>query len=128
MSGGFGSPVVSDVSGSPGRSGGSCGPDGSCALSSTVCLRGGVQKKCVNKVNQWSQVVPMVEVNGDPRGADFFCLLDYFYGQKRPQNAINRVYPAISTPGGSKLVVLRGSRLDLSRKHPGRCVGTIFGI
>ena len=38
----------------------------------TVCLRGGVQKKCVNKVNQWSQVVPMVEVNGDPRGADFF--------------------------------------------------------
>ena len=58
----------------------------------------------------------------------FFCLLDYFYGQKRPQNAINGVYPAISPPGGSKLVVLRGSRLDLSRKHPGRCVGTIFRI
>ena len=52
----------------------------------------------------------------------FFCLLDYFYGQKRPQNAINEVYPAISPPGVSKLVVLRGSRLDLSRKHPGRCV------
>ena len=58
----------------------------------------------------------------------FFCLLDYFYGQKRPQNAINEVYPAISPPGVSKLVALRGSRLDLSRKHPGRCVGTIFGI
>ena len=58
----------------------------------------------------------------------FFCLLDYFYGQKRPQNAINEVYPAISPPGVSKLVVLRGSRLDLSRKHPGRCVGTIFRI
>ena len=43
----------------------------------------------------------------------FFCLLDYFYGQKRPQNAINEVYPAISPPGVSKLVVLRGSRLDL---------------
>ena len=33
----------------------------------------------------------------------------------RPQNAINRVYPAISPPGGSKLVVLRGSRLDLTK-------------
>ena len=40
MSGGFGSPVVSDVSGSPGRSGGSCGPDGSCALSRS-CGSGG---------------------------------------------------------------------------------------
>ena len=94
-----------------------------------MCLRGGVQKKCVNKVNQWFQGVPVVEVDGDPRGADFFCcLLDYFYGQKRPQNAINEVYSARSPPGVSKLVVLRGSRLDLSRKHPGRCVGTIFGI
>ena len=35
-------------------------------------LKGGGPEKCVNKVNQWSQVVPMVEVNGDPRGADFF--------------------------------------------------------
>ena len=94
-----------------------------------MCLRGGVQKKCVNKVNQWFQGVPVVKVDGDPRGADFFCcLLDYFYGQKRPQNAINEVYSARSPPGVSKLVVLRGSRLDLSRKHPGRCVGTIFGI
>ena len=72
--------------------------------------------------------VPVVEVDGDPRGADFFCLLDHFYGQKRLQNAINEVYPALSPPGVSKLVVLRGSRLDLSRKHPGRCVGTIFRI
>ena len=82
MSGGFGSPVVSDVSGSPGRSGGSCGPDGSCALSSTVCLRGGVQKKCVNKVNQWFQGVPVVEVDGDPRGADFFLSFGLFLWPK----------------------------------------------
>ena len=48
----------------------------------TVCLRGGVQKKCVNKVNQWSQVVPMVEVNGDPRGADFFLSFGLFLWPK----------------------------------------------
>ena len=32
-------------------------------------LKGGVQKKCVNKVNQWFQGV---EVDGDLRGAEFF--------------------------------------------------------
>ena len=43
-------------------------------VATTVCLRGGVQKKCVNKVNQWFQGVPVVEVDGDPRGAGFFVV------------------------------------------------------
>ena len=48
----------------------------------TVCLRGGVQKKCVNKVNQWFQGVPVVEVDGDPRGADFFLSFGLFLWPK----------------------------------------------
>ena len=45
-------------------------------------LKGGGPEKCVNKVNQWSQVVPMVEVNGDPRGADFFLSFGLFLWPK----------------------------------------------
>ena len=45
-------------------------------------LRGGVQKKCVNKVNQWFQGVPVVEVDGDPRGADFFLSFGLFLWPK----------------------------------------------
>ena len=39
--------------------------------------------------------------------------------QKLPQIAINEAYGAISCPGGPKLVVLRGFRLDLGGTHPG---------
>ena len=40
-------------------------------------------------------------------------------GQKGPQNAINEAYGALSCPGGPKLVVMRGYRLDLGGTHPG---------
>ena len=40
------------------------------------------------------------------------------------QKVINGPFVAISRPGGSKLVDQRGSRLDLVRAHPGRCVAT----
>ena len=43
---------------------------------------------------------------------------------KRPEMAINGHIVAISRPGGPKLVDQRGSRLDLVRAHPGRCVAT----
>ena len=48
-----------------------------------------------------------------------FAHFGYFYGQKQPKNAINGINLAISCPGGSKLVVLSGSRLDLVSIHPG---------
>ena len=40
------------------------------------------------------------------------------------QKAIMGPFVAISRSGGSELVDQRGSRLDLVRAHPGRCVGT----
>ena len=40
------------------------------------------------------------------------------------QKVINGPVVAISRFGGSKLVDQRGSRLDLVRAHPGRCVAT----
>ena len=47
---------------------------------------------------------------------------------KWPQIAINEAYGAISCPGGPKLVVLPGSRLDLGGIHPDWCNGTFKPI
>ena len=47
---------------------------------------------------------------------------------KWPQNAINEAYGAISCPGGAKLVLLHGFRLDLVGTHPGWYVGTFRPI
>ena len=44
------------------------------------------------------------------------------------KKAVNGPFVAISRPGGSKLVDLRGSRLDQVRAHPGRCVGTLSRV
>ena len=47
-------------------------------------------------------------------------------GSKQPQNAINCIYVAINSPGGSVWVMWHLWRLEHVRVHLGLCVGTYF--
>ena len=54
-------------------------------LGSTVCLRGGDQKKFLFWVNQWFYLVSLVQKIGDPSGAhQFLAFLPIFMAKNCP--------------------------------------------
>ena len=93
------------------------------------CVKGGGVKRscCFGKTEAWISSLGLgwVVIHLEP------LLIQPFQpsmAKNSPKIAINGHFGAISRPGGSKLVDQRGSRLDLARAHPGRCVRTLSRV